>query len=94
MELFEVVCKMLLFIVIMLNILIETVFHSWQTELHARFCAPSVQSDSVVLYLSLSSYPSHAVPYNTVQHDRDKDRSSTVKVEGAEHPDEILTLHS
>lgn len=30
MELFEVVCKMLLFIVIMLNILIETVFHSWQ----------------------------------------------------------------
>eukprot|EP00435_Cladocopium_sp_Y103_P014299 s3369_g3.t1 len=30
MELFEVVCKMLLFIVIMLNILVETVFHSWQ----------------------------------------------------------------
>ena len=36
----------------------------------------------------------HAVPYNTVQHDRDKDRSSTVKVDGEEHPDEILTLHS
>ena len=41
MELFEVVCKMLLFIVIMLNILVETVFHSWPAELHARFCAPS-----------------------------------------------------
>eukprot|EP00438_Fugacium_kawagutii_P023345 Skav218608 [mRNA] locus=scaffold3208:41911:43167:+ [translate_table: standard] len=30
MELFEVVCKMLLFIVILLNILVEAVFHSWQ----------------------------------------------------------------
>ena len=58
------------------------------------FVLPAFTSDSVVLYLSLSSYPSHAVPYNTVQHDRDKDRSSTVKVEGEEHPDEILTLHS
>jgi len=30
MELFEVVCKMLLFTVILLNILIEMVFHTWQ----------------------------------------------------------------
>lgn len=29
MELFEVVCKMLLFTVILLNILIEMVFHTW-----------------------------------------------------------------
>ena len=33
MELFEVVCKMLLFTVILLNILIEMVFHTWPLKL-------------------------------------------------------------
>ena len=30
MELFEVVCKMLLFTVILLNLLVEAVFHTWR----------------------------------------------------------------
>ena len=72
MELFEVVCKMLLFIVIMLNILVETVFHSWPAELHARFCAPSTPVRWCCTKFIF--IPIIAVPYNMVQHDsRDKE---------------------
>ena len=80
MELFEVVCKMLLFIVIMLNILVETVFHSWPAELHARFCAPSTPVRwccTKFMFIPIMLY--HIIWYSMIVGIKnDKDRSSIV----------------
>lgn len=54
MELFEVVCKMLLFTVILLNILIEMVFHTWWTELQNS--ERKSHTDMHILLNQLSSY--------------------------------------